>query len=144
MKKNTYLVNLLLALLTTALCLWGMLVKTFAPSVLLPHISIPLMVLVTVIALAIEYYLGTPMKREWIGSTLLSGFTLSLLPWCAGLTRETPVWLLFICGTAVFGVTAVLYTSMGKRMKSGIAAKAAPAVNALLLFLAAQFFQGIL
>ena len=47
-------------------------------------------------------------------------------------------------GAAVFAVTTVLYTSMGQRMASGPKAKAAPAVNALLLFLAAQFFQGIL
>ena len=47
-------------------------------------------------------------------------------------------------GGAVFAVTTVLYTSMGRRMTSGPKSKAAPAVNALLLFLAAQFFQGIL
>ena len=51
---------------------------------------------------------------------------------------------LFFVGGAVFTVVTVLYTSMASRMKSGPNAKAAPAVNALLLVLAAQFFQGIL
>ena len=144
MKKNTYFLNLLLAVLTAALCLWGMLVKTFAPSVVLPRESIPMMVLLMSIALAAEYYFGGGNKREWIGSTVLSGITFSLLPWCAGLTGDAPLWLLFLCGAAVFTLTTLLYTSMVKRMKSGRCGKAAPAVNALLLFLAAQFFQGIL
>ena len=52
--------------------------------------------------------------------------------------------MLFLIGAAVFAVVTVLYTSMCHRMKSGLAVKTAPAVNALLLFLAAQFFQGIL
>ena len=62
----------------------------------------------------------------------------------AGLVTGETMWLLFLVGGAVFTVVTVLYTSMGSRMKSGPRAKAAPAVNALLLVLAAQFFQGIL
>ena len=144
MKQRTYLLNLLLAAAVFALCAAGVLFDALAPYVMLPHAGLPLMVLLTAIPLAVEHYLGAPKKRDCIGSTVLAGLTFSVLPACAGLTGDVPVWLLFVSGAAVFAVTTVLYTSMGQRMASGPKAKAAPAVNALLLFLAAQFFQGIL
>ena len=144
MKERTYLLNILLAAVVGAACAVGVLVDTFAPFAILPHPGIPLMVLLTVLPLAAEYYIGAPKKRDWIGSTVLAGLTFAVLPACAGMTGGLPLWKLFIVGAVVFAVVTVLYTSMGHRMRSGAKAKAAPAVNALLLFLAAQFFQGIL
>lgn len=144
MKQRTYLLNMLLAGVTCAACVAVVLVDTFAPSVLLPHIGLPAMVLLTVVSLAVEHYIGAPEKRDWIGSAILAGLTFSILPVCAGFHGGLSFLKLFLCGTAVFAVTTVLYTSMGRRMASGPKANAAPAVNALLLFLAAQFFQGIL
>lgn len=144
MKRNIYFLNLLHSGLVAALCLWAMLVRTFAPSALIPEISIPLMVLVTVVSLTAEHYLGGGKKRAWLGSALIGAASFALLPLCAGLTLSQPVWLLFLCGGAVFFLTTLLYTSICDRMASGPAAKLAPVANALLLFLAAQFFQGIL
>jgi len=144
MKDRTYLLNILLAAVVGVACAVGVLVDTFAPFAILPHPGIPLMVLLTVVPLAAEYYMGVPKKRDWVGSTVLAGLTFAVLPACAGLTAGLPLWKLFVCGAAVFAVSAMLYISMGHRMRSGAKAKAAPAVNALMLFLAAQFFQGIL
>jgi len=144
MRKNAYFLNILLAVLVVGLCLWGMLVRAFAPSVLVPHVSIPWMVLLTVLALVAEKYFGGSMKREWIGSVVLGALTLSLFPVCAGLAGHAAIWKLFLSGAAVFAVTTLLYTSMCKRMASGPAARLAPLINALMLFLASQFFQGIL
>ncbi len=141
MKKNVYFLNILLVLLTTALCLWAVLVRTFAPAVLLPHISIPLLVLVSVAALVLEQWLGGEGKREWIGSVVFGGLTLSVLPLCAGLNGDLSVITLFLVAAAVFGITALLYTSMCERMSGG---KLAALINGGILCLAAQFFQGIL
>ena len=144
MKDRTYLLNMLLAAVVGAACAVAVLVDTYAPSVILPHPGIPLMVLLTVLPLAAEYYIGVPQKRDWIGSSVLAGLTFAVLPACSGMTGGLPLWKLFLVGAVVFALVTVLYTSMGHRMRSGSKAKAAPAVNALLLFLAAQFFQGIL
>lgn len=140
MKQRTYFLNLLLIAEVFVVCGAALLAETFAPSAMLPKVSIPLLVLLTVLPLAVEHYVGAPKKRNWIASILLAGLTFSL----GAIVTETPVWVLFLVGAAVFAVVTVLYTSMGQRMKGGPAAKAAPAVNALLLVLAAQFFQGIL
>lgn len=140
MKKHTWLLNILLIVEVFAVCVAALLTEVFAPSAMLPKNSIPLMVLLTAVPLAIEYYVGVPVQRNWPGSILLAAATFAM----AGLVTGEPMWLLFLVGGAVFTVVTVLYTSMGSRMKSGPRAKAAPAVNALLLVLAAQFFQGIL
>lgn len=144
MKQNTYFLNILLTITVALTCLVMLLVRVFFPSVLLPQPGIPAMVLLTVLPLAVEHHLGAPKKREWIGSTALAGLTFSVLPLCAGITAGPPVWLLLVCGAAVFAVCTALYSSMSRRMASGPSAKAAPAINALLLFLAAQIFQGVL
>ena len=140
MKKRTYLLNNLLIIEVFFLCVAVLLTETFAPSAMLPKNSIPMLVLLTVIPLAIEYYWGVPARRDWIGSIVLAAATFAM----GAIVTDPPVWQLALVGGAVFAVTTVLYTSMGSRMKSGPIAKAAPAVNALLLVLAAQFFQGIL
>lgn len=144
MKERTYLLNILLAALVGAACIAAVLFDVFAPYVVLPHMGIPMLVLVVAIALAAEHYMGVPGKRDWIGSTVLAGLTFSVLPVCAGVNGDVSFVKLFMYGAAVFAVATVLYTSMGQRMAGGPKAKAAPAVNALLLFLAAQFFQGIM
>ena len=40
MKKNAYFLNMILMVLSSGLCLWAMLVRTFAPSVLLMNASV--------------------------------------------------------------------------------------------------------
>lgn len=140
MKKNIWFLNILLILEVFALCVAVLLTEAFAPSAMLPKVSVPLLVLLTAVPLAVEYYVGVPSGRNWIGSVVLAGLTFAM----GALVTDVSCWKLFLVGGAVFAVVTVLYTSMGRRMKSGPAAKAAPAVNALLLVLAAQFFQGIL
>ena len=140
MKKYTWRLNILLIVEVFALSAALLLTEAFAPSAILPKNSIPMMVLLSAVALAAEYYMGAPAKRNWIGTVLLGAATFAMASIATG---ESAVKLFFV-GGAVFTVVTVLYTSMASRMKSGPNAKAAPAVNALLLVLAAQFFQGIL
>ena len=144
MKERTYLLNLLLAGLVGMVCLALVLVQALLPYVLIPKAELPVLVLLTAVPLAAEHYIGAPKKREWIGSTVLAGLTFSVLPACAGVTGGMAVWQLFVYGCIVFAVTTILYTSMSRRMASGPRAKAAPIVNALLLVLAMQFFQGLI
>ena len=140
MKQRTWLLNILLLVEVFGVCAAVLLTQTFAPSAMLPKVSIPILVLLTAVPLALEHYIGAPAKRNWIGSAALAGLTFAM----GALVTDVAAWVLFLVGAAVFAVVTVLYTSMCRRMKSGLTTKTAPAVNALLLFLAAQFFQGIL
>ena len=140
MKNRTFLVNILLTVEVFAVCAAVLLTETFAPSAMLPKVSIPILVLLAAVPLAVEHYVGAPSKRSWIASVVLAGLTFAM----GAIVTDVAAWVLFLLGGTVFAVVAVVYTSMCHRMKSGLTTKTAPAVNALLLFLAAQFFQGIL
>ena len=140
MKNRTFFANMLLIAEVFAVCAAVLLTETFAPSAMLPKVSIPILVLLAAIPLAVEHYVGAPAKRNWPVSILLAGLTFAM----GAIVTDVAAWVLFLVGGAVFVVVAVVYTSMCHRMKSGLTTRTAPAVNALLLFLAAQFFQGIL
>ena len=140
MKNKTYFLNILLILEVFAVCIAVLLTEVFAPSAMLPKVSIPILVLLTAVPLAVEHYVGAPAKRNWIASTVLAGLTFAM----GALVTDVAAWVLFLLGAVIFAIVTVLYDSMCHRMKSGLTTKTAPAVNALLLFLAAQFFQGIL
>ena len=140
MKERTWFLNILLAAEVFAVCAAVLVTEAFVPSAMLPKVSISILVLLTAVPLAVEHYVGAPAKRNWPGSILLAGLTFAM----GTLVSDVAAWMLFLVGAAVFGLVTVLYSSMCHRMKSGLTTKTAPAVNALLLFLAAQFFQGIL
>lgn len=144
MKKNMYLINILHAVTLGIACLVEIVVRTFWPSTLLPHISIPGMVLLSLIPMVIEYYLVSEIKRDWLISVLLAGATFAFLPVCAGLDVGASILKLFAVGAAVFGVTDILYRSIGEKMSSGSYVKIAPIANAFVLYLASQCLQGLL
>lgn len=139
-----YLINILHAVTVAIACLAGIVIRTIGPSTLLPHISIPGMVLMSLIPMVIEYYLVSEIKRDWLISVLLAGAAFALLPLCAGLEVGVSTWTLFAIGAAVFGVTDILYRSIGEKMSSGSYLKIAPIANAFILYLASQCLQGLL
>ena len=126
------------------LCLIHVLVKAFSPGTILSPIGIPFFVAVSVTALVLECYLVGSVHREWLVSVIFAGATFTFLPVFAGWSIDLPLWKLFIAGMFVFGVTDVLYRSIGKRMSSGPSSKLAPFANGLILYLASQCFQGLL
>lgn len=144
MKRQAYLLNLLLTLVVGLVCLAVLLVRTFAPAVVLPKLGLPLLVLLSLIALVIEGYLAPGADRPWIVLVLLGGVTFALLPWCAGWSTGEGLLRLFFLGGVSFGLTTFLYTSMAERLASGPAYRVAPALSAVLLFLASQALSGML
>lgn len=144
MKKSPYFLNMLLILTVGTVCMAGLLIQAFAPAVILPRVTIPLLVLLSLIPLVIEYYLGINGTAPWVSRILLAGAAFALLPWCAGLQVGVPLWKMFLAGASVFGVTAMLYKSIGRRMASGPKAVFSPVIQAFCLYLASQCLQGLL
>jgi len=143
MRKNPYMINVVLGILVGAACLMGILTRTLFPENILPRLDVPVFVLFSALACAIVYYMNGGERADKIGSALLAGLTFSLLPFCAGLTFGIPVWKLFLAGTVVFFLTDLCYEGIGKRMETGAFGKIAPLANGMMLFLASQCFQGI-
>lgn len=144
MKENRYFINIMHIGTVSALLLCGVLVRTFLPRTVFPHITIPMLVLCSLIPMVIAYHVGEKEKKNPVISTLLGGLTFTILSLCAGWDIGMPVWKLFIVGTVVFGMTDILYSSMKLRINSGPCGRFAPEINALMLYLASQCLQGLI
>lgn len=144
MRKNPYLINILHILVVASTCLGGILMGTFWPEMVLVRVSIPLLVLLSLLPIVLETYLSKEKERNLAINILLAGVTFVALPISAGGNVELAYWKLFLAGGVTFGITDCLYQSLSERMALGTGGKLAPAMNGVLLFLASQCFQGLL
>ncbi len=144
MDKKTYTLNTLLAAVLGAVLLVCVLVRTFAPRMILPNLDIPNMVLLSLTALVLDHYLAPNAKRCYICVPVFSAISFGLLPFAACFTGAMEAGKLALAGGLVFTATTWLYTTIQDRLSTGPAAKAAPILSALGLWLAAQCFAGIL
>ena len=144
MKKNTYILNTLLAVVLGLSLLVCVFVRTFAPNIILPQLNVPNMVLISLVALIADHYMVPGAKRCWVCIPVLGAVSFGLLPWAACFVGALDALKLALVGGAVFCVTTALFTSIQDRLSSGPAAKAAPFMSALGLYLAAQVLSGMI
>lgn len=144
MNKKTYTLNVLLAVILGAVLLVSVLVRTFAPRMILPALDVPNMVLISLIALLADHYLAPGADRCYICIPVFSAVTFGLLPFAACFVGAGEALKLAVLGAVVFTSVTWLFSSMMDRLSSGPAAKLAPMLSALGLYLAAQCFMGIL
>lgn len=143
MKNNKYFLNTALAAvvgLALAVCV---ILRTFIPAIVLPQLSIPNMVLLSLSALLLDHYIAGEAKRCWWCIPVFALLTFGVLPYTASFVGVLDALKLALVGAAVFTVTTWLYTSIQNRLASGPVAKAAPVLSALGLYLASQCFAGI-
>jgi len=144
MEKKTYTLNTILAVVVGAALLVGVILRAFLPRIILPQLDIPNMVLLSLIALVADHYLARGAKRCYICIPVFSLITFGLLPFAACFVGALEGLKLAVLGCVVFTATTWLYTSVQDRLSSGPAAKAAPIISALGLYLAVQCFAGML
>ena len=144
MKNKTYFLNTMLTCVVGTALLACVLVRTFAPIIILPELDIPNMVLLSLIALLLDHYLAPDAKRCYICIPVFSGIVFGLLPFAACFVGALEAVKLGILGAVVFTATTWMYTSIQDRLSTGPAAKAAPFVSAVGLLLAAQAMVGII
>lgn len=144
MKKKMYILNTLLAAVLGLCLLAAILVRTFAPMIILPELDIPNMVLICLIALLADHYIAPGAKRCYICIPVFGAITFGLLPFAACFVGILEALKLALIGGVVFTAITWIFTSMTDRLSSGPAAKAAPVISALGLYLAAQCFMGLI
>ena len=143
MKQNKYFLNTALAAVLLVACAIAVLVRTFQPAAVIPILDIPNMVILSLAALLADHYAARGAARCYICIPLLSAVAFGLLPFCAGFATGMEALKLAVMGGVVFTAATWLYSAMMDRLSSGPAAKAAPFLSALGLYLAAQCFAGI-
>lgn len=142
MNKKTYTLNTLLAAVLGAALLVCVIVRTFWPRVILPALDIPNMVLLSLAALLLDHYMAPGAKRCYICIPVFSAITFGLLPFAACFVGAGEALKLGLLGGVVFTAVTWLFSSMMDRLSSGPAAKLAPFMSALGLYLASQCFMG--
>lgn len=144
MKNKTYTLNTLLTAVLAVLLLALVLIRAFAPNIILPQFDLIAIVGISLIALVLDHYLAPDAKRCYICIPLFAFAAFFLLPLAARLvTLENALWL-GVKGGVIFTAATWTYTSIQDRLSSGPAAKLAPVLSALGLWLAVQCFAGIL
>lgn len=144
MKNKTYILNTLLAGVMTLALVIAVLVRTFAPQIIIPALNISNMTLLSLAALLLDHYLAPGAKRCYICIPVFSAISFGLLPWAAAFVGGTEALKLALVGGVTFTVITWLYSSIQERLSSGPVAKAAPILSALGLYLAVQCFAGMI
>ena len=143
MNKKTYTLNTLLAAALGLALLTCQLVRTFAPLVILPALDVPNLVLLSLVVLVLDHYLAPKADRCYICIPVFAALTFGLLPWAAGFATGAEALKLALLGGVAFTAITWLYTSIQDRISSGPAAKAAPVLSALGMYLACQVLMGM-
>lgn len=144
MNKKTYTLNTLLACVLGACLLVCVLIRTFAPRMILPQLDLVTMTAVSLAALLLDHYLAPGAKRCYICIPVFAAVTFGLLPFAACVVGAGEALKLAVLGAVVFTCVTWLFSSMMDRLSSGPAAKLAPVLSVLGLYLAVQCFMGIL
>ena len=143
MKDNRYIRNITLTVvlgLALAIC---MVIRAMAPMAVLPTLDVPNVVLLSLIALLAEFYLAGEGKCNAL-TALFAVLTFGILPLAAGVMEVMAAVKLAVIGGVIFTLCAWLFDSVVDRLTTGPAAKAAPVLSALGIWLAAQCFAGMI
>jgi hypothetical protein len=143
MKNKTYtLSTVLIAVLTAVLAVMAVL-RAFSPQIILPIFDIPTLTAISLVALVLDHYLAKGAKRCWICIPIFAALSFGILPFAAGMVALSNVMGLALTGAAIFTVCTFVFTSVQDRLSSGPAARLAPIMSALGIWLAVQAFAGI-
>ena len=143
MKNKTYtLSTVLIAVLTAVLAVMAVL-RAFSPQIILPIFDIPTLTAISLVALVLDHYLARDAKRCWICIPIFAALSFGILPFAAGMVALSSTLGLALTGAAIFTVCTFVFTSVQDRLSSGPAARLAPIMSALGIWLAVQAFAGI-
>lgn len=140
--NKKYMLNTLLPVVLGAYLLVTVVVRTFWPRMIMPVLDIPMLTAISLVALLLDHYLAPGAERCYICIPAFAAITFGLLSFGA-LLGVAAAAALAVKGCVVFTAATWLFTSMVDRLSTGPAAKAAPFISALGLYLAVQCFMGM-
>ena len=133
----------MLSVVLGAVLLAMVIVRAYAPNIILPVFDIPTITGISLVALVLDHYLAKGAKRCWICIPVFAALSFSVLPMVAGLVPVADLKSLMVNGCVIFTVTTWVFTSIQDRLSSGPAVKLAPVMSAFGIWLAVQAFAGI-
>lgn len=143
MNNKKYMLNTLLAVVLGAFLLVCVLVRSFAPRIILLELDIPMLVLISLVTLVLDHYLAPGAERCYICIPVFSALTFGLMAFAAYLGIAEALKLA-VAGGIIFTAMTWLFSSIQDRLSTGPDAKAAPVVSAFCLYLAFQALMGMI
>ncbi len=144
MKKQRNLLGIFLAAVTGAVLLAALLLRTFLPRIILPRLDLPAMVLLCVIALVLDFYIGKRSSRNFLLLALYGALIFGLLPFAAGFLSPMAGFNYAILGGVVFPLVTFLFDMMIGRLFTRPMPYFAPLLCGFGLYLAAQALMGLI
>ena len=143
MKNKTYTLNTVLTAVLAAVLATMVVLRALSPQLILMQFDIVSITAISLAALVLDHYLAPNAKRCYICIPLFAALSFGVLPMVAGLVRVENAMGLMVNGCVIFTVTTFVFTSIQDRLSSGPAARLAPIMSALGIWLAVQAFAGI-
>ena len=144
MKDRTFRLNTILTIVLGIVLFAAILVRVFAPIVILPELDIPNMVLISLFALLADNYLTKEHERNYVWILGLAILAFGLLPWAAGFVSGAAIFKTAFTGGIVFTAVTWMFSSVQERIQSGLSSKVTLIVCAFGIYLAAQCFAGMI
>ena len=143
MKDKKYTLSTVLTAVLAAVLAVMVVLRAFSPQLILMQFGIVEITGSCLAALVLDHYLAPGAKRCYICIPVFAALSFGILPFAAGMVRLNGILGLALTGALVFTLCTFVFTSIQDRLSSGPAAKAAPIMSALGIWLAVQAFAGI-
>ena len=145
MKNKTYTLNTVLTAVLAAVLAAMVILRAVSPQLILMQFDIVTITAISLAALVLDHYVAPGAKRCYICIPVFSFLTFCILPWASMLVPMVDLDALWLglTGCIVFTATTWVFTSIQDRLSSGPAARLAPIMSALGIWLAVQAFAGI-
>ena len=140
--KNKISLSLILVATLFVSLVTLVLIRTFAPVVILPKFDVISISIVSLIALVINHYLNDEDNDLIAIAIAFVGF--GALPFVSGFVALTDVLLLALKGGVTFTVLMFVFSSIQERLSINNKKWFAPLVTAFMLYLAVQCLMGIM
>ena len=116
MKKNTYTLNTLLAMVLGATLLAAVLVRTFAPRIIIAELDIPNMVLISLVTLVLDHYLAPDAKLCYVCIPVFSAISATDKPSISRSSLIRPAISLILKSSSL--ICSILFLHFGRNTKS--------------------------
>ncbi len=143
MSKKFDLSGILLAGVSGVYMLTLMLIRAFAPAIIIPKFDILTVLSLSLVALVLDYYISKECKRNYLLSALYGFLIFGIFPWVACFVEIIATLKLAIISAVIFTAATFIFDSIINRLSSGPAGKIAPLISVVGLYLAAQCLMGI-
>ena len=92
MKNKTYTLSTLLSVVLGTVLLAMMLLRAFAPSIILPIFDIPTLTAISLATLVLDHYLAKGAKRCYVCVAVFAALSFGVLPWWQDWCRWRMRW----------------------------------------------------